>query len=138
MEMLFADMMKTAHHRTGQQRPCIFATVGRDRASGVSNAMVDDFMGFADAAEHGIRPELVRLQIDLWNFQRLRSHFLNVSFFAFGTKVKKVSGTNSPIGSCHLMVPHLKFPWRPCAELPNTKIGHLILAPDLLAHRGKW
>lgn len=77
MQMLPADRMKTSHHRTSEQRPSVFAAVGRDVPSRIPNPVIDNFVRFAHAAENRIGPELIGLQIDVRNVQPLRGGFLN-------------------------------------------------------------
>jgi hypothetical protein len=64
MQVLFADVMKTAHQRPREQGPSIFHPVCRDSVLDVPHAMIDRAVSGAHSAKRRVGPQLVRVQLD--------------------------------------------------------------------------
>jgi hypothetical protein len=64
MQVLFGDMVKTAHQRPSEQLPRIFYPVCADSVLNVPDAVIDNPAAATHPAQFGVRSQLIGMQLD--------------------------------------------------------------------------
>src|SRR5580704_8598677 len=75
MQVLPADVMKTAHQRSGEQGPSVFHPIGRNAVLHEPYAMIDNPMPPAHAAQFRVGPKLIGVQFYVGYIEPIPSRF---------------------------------------------------------------